>query len=344
MIMVLLARFVNPNDFVWLAFVVLAAPLIYLGNIILFLIWVIRWKSWALITAIPLSIGMTTIGQFYQLQTAVDYDDLETPSSKEISIMSYNVYAFDRYAKSGSTIDSLLNDVQQVSPDIVCFQEFFIKDSADLITIDSKMSDYPFREFQLSEDENPIKQTRTALFSKFPIIRSEIKTYSPANNGHIIADIALKDDTVRVINCHLQTTNFNGISKNRSITELWNADSTEHVAEKIVDTFKDNFKERAFQADSLRMIIDSSEYPVFIAGDFNSPPMTYTYYNIASNLSDAFCCSGVGYGNTFRPMKGLLRIDYLLFDSQYYESLSYDSYDWRYSDHRPITARFLKTE
>lgn len=339
-----MARFVNPNDFVWFAFVALGAPLIYLGSILLFLIWIIRWRVWAILIALPLIPSMFTVGEFYQLPTMVDYSEIESHDASEFSIMSYNVFTFKRYRESGSTMDSILKEIQMLSPDVVCFQEFYVRDSSELNIIDSKMSSYPYRAFQREKDMSLVGYIGAALFSKYPFLESEYKTFAVNQNGYIIADIVRKTDTIKLVNCHLQTTDFNRVSKNRSLGELLQSDTSEHVTEKLVDTFASNFRKRALQADSLKMAIDSSQYPVFVAGDFNSPPMTYSYYTLRGDLEDSFCSSGSGYGSTYRPMKGLLRIDYLFYDPLYYESLSYDSFDWEYSDHRPVLVNFRSVE
>jgi hypothetical protein len=40
--------------------------------------------------------------------------------------------------------------------------------------------------------------------------------------------------------------------------------------------------------------------------------MSYVYGRLSENLYDVFVESGNGYGYTFRPMRGMLRIDYIL--------------------------------
>ena len=67
--------------------------------------------------------------------------------------------------------------------------------------------------------------------------------------------------------------------------------------------------------------------------------MSYVYGLLSENLYDTFVESGNGYGYTFRPMRGMLRIDYIL-RSEGFESLSYSADESAtFSDHLPIVAR-----
>ena len=107
----------------------------------------------------------------------------------------------------------------------------------------------------------------------------------------------------------------------------------------IVNRIADNSSIRASHADTLRYIIDNTPYRKVVCGDFNDTPMSYVYNLLSEDLYDTFVESGNGYGYTFRPMRGLLRIDYIL-RSEGLEAESYSADESAtFSDHLPVMAR-----
>jgi len=107
----------------------------------------------------------------------------------------------------------------------------------------------------------------------------------------------------------------------------------------IVERIAKNSSVRADFVDTLSMVIEASPYRRVICGDFNDTPMSYVYGELAKGYVDAFEQCGKGYGYTFRPMYGMLRIDYILHSPELEtESYTIDS-DVELSDHLPITAR-----
>ena len=66
--------------------------------------------------------------------------------------------------------------------------------------------------------------------------------------------------------------------------------------------------------------------------------MSYVYGELIKGHKDAFVECGSGYGYTFRPMYGTLRIDYILY-SDGMEAQKYDvDEDATLSDHLPVRA------
>lgn len=50
----------------------------------------------------------------------------------------------------------------------------------------------------------------------------------------------------------------------------------------------------------IRAVIDSTHYPVIVAGDFNDTPSSYTYRRLKGDMTDGFRAVGNGFGGTFR--------------------------------------------
>ena len=81
---------------------------------------------------------------------------------------------------------------------------------------------------------------------------------------------------------------------------------------------------------------------MFVCGDFNSPPYSYTYHAIqhSKDLKDAFLESGYGIGKTYVGLFPTLRIDFILINNEI-ESLNTQVIKKDYSDHYPIVS-YLK--
>ena len=77
--------------------------------------------------------------------------------------------------------------------------------------------------------------------------------------------------------------------------------------------------------------------PIFLAGDFNDTPSSYTYRTMKGDMTDGFRDSGSGYGGTFRYLGGVLRIDYIFYDDAF-EGIRYYMPPEDVSDHKAVVA------
>ena len=102
-----------------------------------------------------------------------------------------------------------------------------------------------------------------------------------------------------------------------------------------LDNFRENTVRRAGQAEQISSLINATEYPLIVCGDFNDPPGTFTYETLKNGLKDGFQTAGEGYGATYRGFHHLLRIDYL-FHSTLLEGIKYKVIPYDMSDHNPV--------
>ena len=154
-------------------------------------------------------------------------------------------------------------------------------------------------------------------------------------------DIQTGETRIRIISCHLQTTNF---SKKRRLLDdpvLQNADiqQVEDVVTDISQELAQNFKIRATQAQIVRQVIDTTRIPTIVCGDFNDTPSSYTYQYIKGDLKDSFKTRGNGYAYTFRGIHHLLRIDFILYSKEF-KCTDYYSPKKEWSDHNPVISEF----
>ncbi len=91
--------------------------------------------------------------------------------------------------------------------------------------------------------------------------------------------------TIRIINVHMQTTSFDRM---RSKAAQARGEQDEEQERGIYLGYSDNFREntvrRAGQAEQISSLINATEYPLIVCGDFNDPPGTFTYETLKNGL------------------------------------------------------------
>ncbi len=157
----------------------------------------------------------------------------------------------------------------------------------------------------------------------------------------IYTDVLIREDTVRIVNLHLQSyhidpsqyskINFQRISEEDDIRKM----------KKMGSKFKQAFIKRAVQARRIREFIDNSPYNVIVCGDFNDTPVSYAYRTVKGNLNDAFIQSGKGFGRTYIGELPSFRIDYI-FHSDGFSSYNFQSEEFAFSDHLPVSCSLVQ--
>lgn len=333
LIIAYLTPHVPPSLFGQFTIVGLFTPILYLMVVVCTLLWLImrRWIM-ALIFGILLIPGVFYIGDFYNTAVMTE-KELPEEDKTEFTIMTHNVRGF--YNDEGRRVVSdyveyLANDNL---PDILCLQEF-PREARGISSIDTLLESRYSTVYMAEAVEGGEYVVRT--YSRYPIINSG----NVAGQGRGTSqwcDIVFNHDTIRIFNNHLYTMSIS-------------ADDSEDIARgkilqdgdrmrSIVNRIADNSSIRASHVDTLRYIMDNTPYRQIVVGDFNDTPMSYVYGLLSENLYDTFVESGTGYGYTFRPMRGMLRIDYIL-RSEGLESQRYTADESAtMSDHLPVTSR-----
>ncbi|UPT67771.1 MAG: hypothetical protein M0D57_03640 [Sphingobacteriales bacterium JAD_PAG50586_3] len=140
----LAARY-SPADYWLLAFFALGYPVILLVNILFVVYWAVTLRPQVLISLIAILIGFRTFDNFYHIQFFSNKRTMaelaEQPDSV-YKIMSYNVRLFDLYNWNNNTKtrDQIFSLLDEESPDIVCFQEFYYEDQKDFNSLDTMQS------------------------------------------------------------------------------------------------------------------------------------------------------------------------------------------------------------
>lgn len=331
-----LACFINPAKLGFVYYIGLGGQLLLLSNFLLALYWVVRWRKWAFVSLFALLCGVGYWGDFVQLSFSKEYSDKVEDRKSELRVMSYNVHNFDLYQTplgSHFTGDSIFADVLDVGVDVLCLQEYVFgkKDSLLLVTMVDKMGYSAF-------DNSFMPSSHLAILSKYPLVNVRHVRQGEGYNFAMYADMICDKDTIRIFNCHLQSTQYNVVNPGGVQAIINHEDDDQQIIYRIGESLDRNSIIRAHQADTLALLIEKSPYPVMVVGDFNSPVFSYTYRRIRGDLRDSFDRSSGGFQYTYKRLGRLFRIDYVLLDRSI-ECLGQESPVWPWSDHNPVLAR-----
>lgn len=309
---------VNPNHYTFVAISGLVFPATILFSFVIFLYWALRRSYLILFPLVSLLINFGPIFSNFQFRQENNISPF--PGNQKLAVASYNIHKFKYDEQSVSTYE-ISEYLKSENIQIACFQEF------------GTNTDMPMREALAFFDYLPYKAIKEysddemgmAIMSKYPIIKFDKITFEDTGNGILWADIKLPDrKVVRVVNCHLQTTNYNQTK-------------TMNLNVKLA-FIKANILYRTFQAETVKLLTDTTTTPIIVCGDFNDQPTSYTYSTIKGDkLVDGFREAGSWLGGTYKYFWGIPRVDYI-FHSKHFKSLQYKSDKKEWSDHNPVIS------
>lgn len=263
-------------------------------------------------------------------------------------ILSYNIMGFNgAYKKNGE--NPILNYLKDSGADILCLQEYQTIESSRYLSqkdVEKALKDYPYHSIQNVGSERG-HTNRIACYSKFPILSSQKIDYKSVYNGSIAYELKIGEDTVMLINNHLESNKLT--QEDKVVYEnMLKSPKTEKVksgVRMLIRKLAEASAIRAPQADSIAREIKKSSHPyIIVCGDFNDTPISYVHRIIGQNLNDAFTQSGQGLGVSYNQKKFYFRIDHIL------ASKNLKSYNCtvdrsiKVSDHYPIWCHLKKTE
>lgn len=335
MVLAYCAPYVHPAKIYWFAFLGLAAPFIYIANALLMLYWTVRWQKVALLSLAVFVLGLGHVGKYFRPQWSKQYEHPRQEGT--LRILSYNVGGFwgNTTGKPENRMQEITTYITEEDPDIICFQEFETNFVNKRTEIDSLLEDWKYKSVFYTHKLNNNGGWGVAVYSKYPIVAKNHMTFPDSYNSVMWVDIAIRKDTIRVFNNHLQTTQINEQDREFLRSEPLLDTSRNDKAKGIARKLKRNFVKRAEQADSVSLRIHDGTPWVIVCGDFNDTPMSYTYRKMRGNFVDAFKEKGHGAVFTYRRLLGVLRIDYL-FHSDDFETVGYRSEQPEWSDHNPV--------
>ena len=326
---------VNPAK-VWLISLtgILFVPL-SIVNVIL-LLWAIKRRSKSfMIPLLALIPAFFFVGRYVQYETEESRMARSEYKEGSLKVVSYNVGRFalheaDGVNNSTECADSIFDFIRRQDADIVCLQEFKIKDISQIKSyLSRKMKGYNLEYYLFPASGGAFGNV---TLSRLPVKGKGKIKFDESANLAIYTDHEYKGQKFRVYNCHFESYN---ISPTGIVKALAQRDST--ILEETGTKMKRSITRRPKQVDKVFSDIENCPMDAFVCGDFNDNPMSYTYYRMTRGRKDAFVESGHGFGATYAGMWPLLRIDYILFPDKYM-SVSHRIPRIPFSDHYPVIA------
>lgn len=327
------AQSVSPDKSFILPFIALSLSFLLIGNVLLMLYWILRLRVWFIVPLFAIVCNYQYLGRIFRLSSSSSAQQLVNV----LKVATFNADSFGKEWTSLSTKE-FANYMNRNGVDVLCFQEFgFGSQSFPIDSIYKAFKKWPYHFVPISPAGHNCLQL--AVFSKYPIKNNLLMTFKDTPNCALWCDINMNGKMIRLFNLHLQTTNVssNMTKMKESMRQFDFISGTYHLCYMFHD-MQESFVMRAKQADYIHGKIKESPYPVILCGDFNSLPSSYTYHTILGNeLEDGFCSAGrKGYMYTFRYLKHLFRIDYIM-TSSHWKALDYYSPQIDFhSDHNPV--------
>jgi len=343
---------VHPITVWWIGLFGLAYLHLLVVNICFVVFWIFsdKKKMFVLSTAVILT-------GWPLLERNIQFFGKKLPESEKqnwnLKVISFNVQGFthrDALQPDGTWMN-MFDFFDEKDADIICMQEFSVFSWSDELNEENVHKQFyktPYYHIAMTSFGPTGRHYKfgIATFSKYPIIRKKLIYSDSTTNACMYSDLVIGVDTVRVFNMHLKSVGF----QNDDRLFLYNMIKTGYgksdvrAVKSIIRQLSLAAFERAKQVEIVNSHIQQSPYPVIVCGDFNDPPVSYSYQKVRGNRKDAFIESGSGLSNTFNiGRKAFLRIDFIMY-SDVFKAYDYESPRVFLSDHFPVMCRLVKRE
>ena len=315
-----LSMVINPAK-LWLMSIagLMFVPFLLLNVFLLFWAFVRRSRAFV----IPLMVIIPAL--FFMGRYAHFTGDDEQPAvlpENVLKVMTWNVGRFSHGA------DTVFAYIREQQPDIVCLQEFKIKDARKVKQyLKAKMPGYT-SEYYIFTGKNSSAGNLT--LSRLPVRNRGVVKFDGGTNLAIFSDYEYAGKVFRVYNCHFESYNisFSGIVRGLVKTD-------KEVFTETGDKMKRSISRRPKQVDQVFNDIESCPVESFVCGDFNDNPISYTYSRMMRDRLDTFVEAGDGFGATYSYLWPMLRIDYVLCPKSC-TVVSHETPRVKLSDHYPV--------
>ncbi len=332
--------YVDPNAHPNLSCFGLTFPIFLVINFCFLIFWLIVRYRFVLL---PLA-GFLLC--YPQLRTYIPLN-LHTDSIPEnsIKLLSFNTMAFG-YMEKKNGKNPVLTYLQESKADIICLQEYATSETAKIHLnerdIQKGLSNYPYRDVQTL---GKIPGNKMAIYSKYPIVSLKMLDYNSSSNGSMMYELKIGNDTVALINNHLESNKLS--VEDREVYEGMldgaEASQVKSGVRLLLRKLAEATAIRAHQADVIAQAIKETPHRyIIVCGDFNDSPISYAHRTIAKDLDDAFVQSGRGLGISFNRNKFYFRIDNILVSKNLKAYNCTVDRSIKTSDHYPIWCYISK--
>ncbi|MFW5755505.1 MAG: endonuclease/exonuclease/phosphatase family protein [Tangfeifania sp.] len=332
LVMAYLSVIISPDKWWIPSFFGLAYPVLVGANLFFIILWLILNPRYLWFSLVAILLGWGFLVRYVQIKG-------KTIDNADIKVLSYNVKHFygDGDKSQKEVADEIKEFLKEQQADIICLQEVRLRKN-DIFNLGKTVEEFGFiNHYQFARSSTTFG---SVTFTRHPIVNMGEIRFDGSRNISIYTDVIIDSDTVRIFNIHLQSYQFDLYNYSFIEKGVDNEDDLNDMRD-MGSRFKRGFRQRAGQVDKIREYLDKSPYHVIVCGDFNDTPASYSYQEMRKGLKDAFIRSGSGVGRTYVGKLPSFRIDYI-FHSPGFESYNFQTYDYRNSDHLPISCSLIK--
>lgn len=316
-------------------------PILLFINLGFIIVWLFTKWRYIIIPLIIIIIRIDYIPTLFGFSSEKHRPPIE---NTEIKLLSYNVCAFHYNTQwdesKDERKDSVYNYIKKLNPSIISFQDYASQRGKD--SFHNRLVNTLGYKYYYTPRYNKYNISGNIIYSKYPIIQSGVLFPTKDESySYIYSDIEINQQTkIRVINLHLASYQLQDQDKEvfsklkEGSIDSKMKEKTKPILQKLIWA---NSK-RSYEVEELEPVINKSNLPTIVMGDFNDTPFSYTYKQLSKKLSDAFVAKGQGFGTTYNGDVPAYRIDYILYDKDVFKVKSFEREKLDYSDHYPIST------
>lgn len=313
----------------------LTFPVFLAINFCFLVFWLIVQWRFALVSVLAFAICYPQIRTYMP----VNFRSSEIPEGS-IKILSYNVMSFGNMKKENGK-NPIVEYIVKSEADIVCLQEHVLweggKKHISRQDVGKALKKYPYQDIRVVGQEGG--NNKLACYSRYPILSARVLDYESDYNGSVMYEIKINEDTVTLINNHLESNKLTKEDKvvYEDMLKAPDARKVKSGMRQLVRKLAEASAIRSAQADTIAQAIRRSPHRyVIVCGDFNDSPISYAHRVIGENLDDAFTQSGRGLGISYNQNKFYFRIDNILLSKNLKATNCTVDRSIKDSDHYPI--------
>ncbi len=330
----------SPAAYPLLACAGMVFPVFLLANLVFIPLWILfSWRR-LLVPIIGLALAYVPTRIYIPLHGKVHIPE------NAMTVVSYNVCTFGGNYKYDNAVDTIVNYLKTYQPDILCLQED--KDLKRKPLEDKMREMFAYMDTTLISNKTFAGVNLLGFYSRFPILKKEVINYESRTNGSVAYFIRIDNDTVLVINNHLESSHLSSADRNRytdMIEGEMERDTMKQETNQLIKKLTEGMKKRAGHVETIHKYIEEhQQYPIIICGDFNDTPISYARHTIAQDLTDCYVESGCGPGISYNRKGFFFRIDHMMCSSHFTPVSCKIDNKIDVSDHYPLICWLKKKE
>ena len=309
MLLVGMAGRLSPAEHPMLTNAGLLYPVFLLINLAFMIFWLTFHCKGVLIPIVGYLLCYGSLRVYLPLNMPADAPD------DAIKVMTYNVCRFAKGSIRDDGTNPVIEYIKQSGADIVCLQED-----------NDSWRRYCFKQLEergltyndtvvLFNDE--LRFNCLGIHSKYPIIRRERIDYKTvSNNGSAAWWLKVNEDTVIVVNNHVESCHLNEEDR-RQYRQMLKGDmardSVRAESQLLMVKLAEANAVRSKQIETVCQYVSQylGRYPIIVCGDFNDNPISFSRHRMGKMLTDCFVESGRGVGLSYNQKAFSFRIDHI---------------------------------